>query len=136
MAGRDWIWRPARLSRNGQRSFKQPPRQQVAIFPICTPDAQGMRRGLLGQWLATPRPVRREERGARTPPERHWSGGMCRRRRATLPVKGAWERQIRRNDSGVFQRRKVLVHESRGGIFGGGPRPGSRKKGGALPGGP
>jgi hypothetical protein len=58
MAGKDWIWKPAPRSPNGHETFKPPPRQQVAILSICTPDVQGMLRGLLRQWLAIPKPVR------------------------------------------------------------------------------
>jgi hypothetical protein len=96
------IWRPAQLCRNGQRSFKQPPRQQVAIFPICTPDVQGMLTGLQRQWLATAKPVPSQELGVETPPERLWRGRNRPGRRATLPFEGARQPENDRDDSGAY----------------------------------
>src|ERR1035437_9314690 len=55
-----------------------------------------MLRGLERQQLARPKPVRSQEMGVETPPERLWRGRKRPGRRATLPFEGAWERQNRR----------------------------------------
>jgi hypothetical protein len=63
--------------------------------------------------------LRRYERavgGLERPPERLWRGRNRPGRRATLLFEGAWERQKRRDDSGMHRRRKVPVHESRSGV--------------------
>ena len=108
MAGRDSMWRPAPRSQTGHETFKPSPIQQVAILSICTPDVQGMLRGLLRQWLAIPKLVRSQEIGLETPPERLWRGRNHPGRRATPPFKEARERQNRRDDSGTYRRRKFL----------------------------
>jgi hypothetical protein len=109
MAGRAWIRRPAQLSWNGPRTFRLPPSQQIAIFPICTPDAHGMQKGLFRQWMASSQGVPSQQQGVGRLLERLSEVVGTARHRLPKAVWRLERRPLKRSSAGASARGLILV---------------------------